>query len=98
MKDEILLNLDNPSQLEKLYRADKPGFKRAFQALYPELKDKTLFAFWNERLNFSKEEISWGNGKELVLVIIACLVAGLIAKMPALLHINEQFFYPRNVG
>lgn len=98
MKEEILSNLNNPAQLEKLYRADKPAFKRAFNALYPELKDSAVTSFWNERLNFSKEEISWGTGKDLVFVVIAALLAGVIAKLPAILQIDEENFYTRNVG
>ncbi len=98
MKEEILSNLDSPGQLEKLYRTDKPAFKRAFKALYPQLKDNTLVSFWHERLNFTSEEISRSTGKELVLVIIASLLAGIIAKLPSLLSINEEFFYTRNIG
>jgi hypothetical protein len=98
MKDEILSNLDNPAQLEKLYRADKSAFKRAFNALYPELKNNTLTGFWHARLQFTKEEISWGTGKDLAFVIIASLLAGVIAKLPAFFHIDEAFFYPRNAG
>jgi len=97
MKDEIISNLGNPAQLEKLYRADKSAFKRAFNALYPALKDNNL-KFWYERLNFAREEISWGTGKDLVFVIIVSLLAGLIAKLPDLLPMNEDFFYPRNIG
>ena len=98
MKDEILLHLNEPKQLEKLYRSDKPAFKRAFNALYPELKNHALAGYWNERLNFASEEISWGSRKDLVFVIIASLLAGLIAKLPGFLHLNEDFFYPRNIG
>jgi len=98
MKDEILSNLENPTQLERLYRANKPAFKQAFKVLYPELKDSNLAGFWNARLNFSKEEISWGSRKDLVFVIIASLLAGVIAKLPAFLHIDEEFFYSRNAG
>ncbi|HMH31446.1 MAG TPA: hypothetical protein VK543_00360 [Puia sp.] len=98
MKDEIILNLDNPGQLERLYRADKPTFKRAFNDLYPEFKDNSLVGFWNERLNFANEEISWGTRKDLVFVIIGSLLAGLIAKLPAILHVDEQLFYTRNIG
>ncbi|MCF2505585.1 hypothetical protein L0663_19485 [Dyadobacter sp. CY107] len=98
MKDQILLNLDNPGQLEKLYRTDKPTFKRAFKALYPDLQGNVLASFWNERLNFASEEISWGSSKELTFVVVASLIAGLIAKIPTMFHINEDFFYPRNIG
>jgi hypothetical protein len=69
-----------------------------FKALYPGLKDKFLVAFWHERLNYANEEISWGNNKELVFVIIASLLAGLIAKLPTYFGIDEEFFYPRNIG
>jgi hypothetical protein len=98
MQDEIRSNLHNPKQLEKLYREDKRAFKRAFDALYPELKEEEVAGFWYERLNYESEEISWGKGKDLAFVVIACLVAGTIAKLPALLSVDEEFFYPRNIS
>lgn len=98
MKDQILLNLDNPGQLERLYRADKPTFKRAFKTLYPELQENALAGFWHERLSFANEEISWGSRNDLVFIVIASLVAGLIAKIPAIFGVNEEFFYSRNIG
>ncbi len=98
MKQEIISNLGNPGQLEKLYRTDKSNFKRTFKTLYPEFKDNPLVSFWNERLNFAGEEISWGTKKELLFVIIGSLLAGIIAKLPAILSIDEEFFYPRNIG
>jgi hypothetical protein len=98
MKDEILANLSDPTQLEKLYRSNKLPFKQEFNKLYPELKGNTLADFWNERLNYESDEINWGSRKELLFVIIAALVAGIIAKLPALFSISEDFFYPRNIG
>jgi len=98
MKNEILSNLDNPGQLERLYRADKQTFKRTFKSLYPELKDSNLAGFWNERLNFGGEEVLLGTGKDLIFIIIGALFAGMIAKLPAIFSINEDFFYPRNIG
>ncbi|MCP1382335.1 hypothetical protein [Runella salmonicolor] len=98
MKAEILTHLNDPGQLEKLYRTNKVNFKRAFSALYPELKGNSLADFWNERLNYETDEINWGTRGELLFVIIATLVAGLIAKLPAFLSIDEEFFYSRNIG
>ena len=98
MKEEILSNLDNPGQLEKLYRADKTSFRRAFNAVYPEVKDNVLVGFWNERLNFADREISWGAGKDLLFLIISCILAGTFAKLPAIFGIDEEFFYSRNAG
>ncbi|AXE16732.1 hypothetical protein DR864_02790 [Runella rosea] len=98
MKAEILTHLNDPGQLEKLYRTNKVNFKRAFSALYPELKGNSLADFWNERLNYETDEISWGTRGELLFVIIATLGAGLIAKLPAFLSIDEEFFFSRNIG
>ena len=57
MKEEILSNLENPAQLERLYRADKSTFKRTFKTLYPEMQENMLLTYWNERLSFTGEEI-----------------------------------------
>lgn len=98
MKDEILVHLNDPRQLEKLYRTNKLHFKRSFTALYPQVKGNVLADFWNERLNYETDEINWGTRSELTFVIIASLLAGMIAKLPHFLGIDEEFFYPRNVG
>jgi hypothetical protein len=97
-QDELLSNLNDPGKLEKMYRSDKVSFKRIFRGLYPELKSNSLADFWNERLNYESDEINWGTGRELLLVIIASLAAGLLAKLPAVLPVSEEFFYTRNIG
>lgn len=98
MKDQILSNLRNPAQLESMYRSDKSAFTRAFNALFPELKDNTIAEFWNARLNFNKEEITWGSRADLLFVIIASLIAGFISKLPDFLNISDEYFFPRNIG
>lgn len=81
-----------------LYRENKAAFKRAFNAVYPELPENELAHFWKERLNYESEELYWGTGKELVVVIVASLLAGIIAKLPAVLSLDEEYFYPRNIS
>jgi hypothetical protein len=98
MKNEILTHLNDPGQLEKLYRRNKAPFKQEFSSLYPELRGNALADFWNERLNYENDEINWGTGKELLFVLVAALIAGFIAKIPAMFQIDEEFFYPRNLG
>ncbi|WP_026463945.1 DUF4153 domain-containing protein [Adhaeribacter aquaticus] len=98
MRNEILSNLNNARQLEKLYRENKATFKREFSTLSSEVKDNNLLNFWNERLQYESDDISWGSRKEFLFVIFASLVAGLLAKLPAILSISEEFFYPRNIG
>lgn len=98
MKDKILNQLNDPGHLEKLYRSNKNTFKNEFNSLYPELKDSTVAEFWNERLNYESEEIHWGAGRDFLFILIASLIAGVIAKLPAIVGIDEEFFYPRNIG
>lgn len=98
MKNEIISYLDEPRQLERLYRNSRGTFKREFGKLYPEIRGNAAADFWHVRLNYENDEISWGSRSELLFVIIASLVAGLIAKVPAFFHLDEEFFYPRNIG
>lgn len=98
MKEQILAGLNDPAQLENLYRENKSKFKEQFLALYPEIRNNPQAAFWRERLSYSGREINWGSGKEVMIVILAALIAGLIAKLPAFFGIDEDFFYPRNLG
>ena len=60
MKEEIVKNLHNPHQLEKLYRDNKTTFKIEFESVYPEIHDNPVAQFWYERLNFEQDSISWG--------------------------------------
>lgn len=98
MKESINSNINNPIQLEKMYRENKILFKSEFNKLYPKIEGNNLADFWNERLNYENEEIRWEKGKELLIVIFASLIAGLVAKLPAIFSIPEEFFYPRNIG
>ena len=98
MKEEIITNLDNPRQLEKLYRDNKATFKREFNLIFPDIQESPTAQIWNERLNFENEEISWGTSNELTFVIVASFIAGLIAKIPEFTPIKADFFYPRNMA
>ncbi|WP_210465119.1 hypothetical protein [Rufibacter roseolus] len=98
MKEEILTHLNDPRHLEKLYRANKAGFKQEFSGLYPQLSGNTLADFWHERLNYESDVISWGSKKEFLFVVLASFLAGVLAKIPNIFNINEEFFYPRNIG
>ena len=98
MRNEIKNNLDNPGQLEKLYRTNKLFFKKEFNLVFPDIQESTTARIWKERLNFESEEISWGTNKELIFVIIASFIAGLIAKIPEFTSLDPEYFYPRNIA
>lgn len=94
---EILKNLDNPKHLEKMYRDNKADFQKAFNQLYPQISSNPIADVWHERLNYDSN-ISWGTKAELVFVLITGLLAGLVAKLPELTGIDEEFFYSRNLS
>lgn len=98
MKDEILNNLDNPGELEKLYRGDKAHFKQAFYLVYPGIKEKTIARAWHERLSYESERLSRGTNRDVIFTIAASFLAGLIAKIPDFFKIDPEYFYPRNAG
>jgi len=98
MKTEILNNLDNPRQLEKLYREDASSFKKEFNQIYPGQQDNASLAFWNERLNYEAAKPSWGSTTELVIVIVFALIAGLIASIPNITGIDNEKFLFRNIS
>ena len=47
MKDQILSKLDQPVELEKLYRKNKSEFKASFNAVYAEIQGKGNADFWH---------------------------------------------------
>lgn len=98
MKNMIQDHLANPAMLEQLYRSNRAEFKKAFNALYPSLPEDSIAQCWYQRLHEEGGTISWGKKHELIFVIVAALVATLIAKVPAIFNVKEEFFYPRNIS
>ncbi|MBF8965552.1 DUF4153 domain-containing protein [Pontibacter sp. FD36] len=98
MKAQILSHLNDPNQLEKLYRSDKAGFKQEFSGLYPQLSGSALADFWHARLHYEAEDVFWRFNREFLFVVIAALVAGILVKLPAIFPISEDFYYPRNLS
>jgi len=49
-------------------------------------------------MNFESQDISWGRSNELLYVIFGCLLAGTLAKIPAILSFEPEYFYTRNVS
>ncbi|TBW28291.1 hypothetical protein [Gramella sp. KN1008] len=98
MRDSIISGLNSPAELERLYRKNKAEFKQNFMSVYNEFRDRPIVQFWHERLNYDSPDIAWGTNKELKFVLLASVIAGILAKLPDILGIHEDFFYPRNIG
>jgi hypothetical protein len=98
MRSEILNNLDNPKQLEKLYRDNKIIFKKEFNQIYLGHHENSSLNFWHERLNFENEKHVVGSKNEIIIVIAFAIIAGLIANIPNFSGIDKERFFPRNVS
>lgn len=98
VKQKILHNIDQPVELEKLYRKNKSIFHKVFNTLYTDLRNNTIAQVWNERLNYRQDELYLGSRNDLLFVVLASVIAGLIANIPDLIGMNQEFFFLRNIG
>jgi len=98
MENEIKININNPKQLEKLYREHKSTFTLAFNNVYQQLTNEPAAQAWNERLNYKDEHIAWGSKNEIIFIIVAALMGGLIAKIPSFLGIEYDVYMSKNIG
>lgn len=98
MKDQILSHLEQPVELEKLYRKNKSEFKASFHAVYAQIQGKGSADFWYARLNYESESVQWGKASDWKFIVISAVLAWFLAKIPSFFSLDEEFFYPRNLG
>jgi hypothetical protein len=98
MENEIKININNPKQLEKLYREHKGNFTTAFNTVFQELRDEPAAQVWHERLNYKDESVFWGSKNEILFIVVAAFVGGLIAKMPSFLGVEYDVYMSKNIG
>ncbi len=97
-KSNITQNLANAEVLEKLYRNEPSKFKSAFNEIYDQQEKTELLKYWHLRLNFKEPSIFTIDKKQIVIVVILSLIAGLLAKLPFIFNFNEELYYTRNIG
>ena len=98
MKEDIISHQNDPEKLERLYRENKAQFKKEFNIVYSQLSETNTARFWNARLNYENNAVYRATVSDWGFIIIASLLAGILAKFPAFFSIDEEFFYPRNIG
>ena len=102
METAIRENLDQPGQLEQLYRTDRKRFEKAFFAIYPTIESHHTADFWRARLEYDHQgEPSRKFMKsELLFLLLACLLAGVLIKLPLLFGFDaDQYdYYMKNGG
>mgnify|MGYP006094326571 CR=1 FL=1 len=98
IKKAILNSINNPDELEKIYQSNKRTFKDIFLSLSSKITNKTIYNYWKARLNYSNTGFSIGSNKEILIVFLCSLLSIIIARIPEIFSIDEEFYYTRNVS
>jgi len=99
MKQQIIDSINNPENLEKLYRDNKLDFSKSFVDISDDYNSE-LVKFWKLRLASEKEPVFKGFLKlDLLVVIILSVVTGILVKLPEIFsQIPNEFFYSRDLA
>lgn len=96
----ILEQLNNPEELEKMYRVDRKGFEKAFDQLPAEMVNIPLLQFWKIRLDLEKPVLkkSGTSITDILVLLIACFASCLLIKIPSIFTLSqtETDFYQKN--
>ncbi len=87
----IFENMDNPQELERMFRKDPKAFKRSFTHAWEQNPNSPVLAVWHERLYFKEigyEEKPLLLQKGFLIMGILAILAGIITR--AIFHFVEQ--------
>ncbi|PEM22391.1 DUF4153 domain-containing protein [Bacillus toyonensis] len=87
----IIENMDNPHELERMYRKDPKAFKKSFLQAWEQNPDSQVLGIWYERLHFKEK----GNTRKPSLIQKGFLFMGMLAILAGLstriiFHFVEQ--------
>lgn len=79
MKNQIIENMSNPKELERMYRVDPETFIEDFSDAWKSHPESEVLAVWNQRLNYRDTTLNsktYLNSKEFRLMVLFALIAG----------------------
>ena len=99
MNNQIIENINNPEELERLYRKNPDTFIEDFSVAVRSLPENDVLAVWNQRLNFQE---TVANKKTLTLtrefrLMAVCAVLAGISTRTALYFTELGFISPINI-
>jgi hypothetical protein len=98
MEDSIQQNINNPAELERLYRNSPAQFETAFLHIYPSLAHYPVAETWRQRLTYQKSSsFNWGTSHEIRWVLLLAFVSGCIAQLPFWFNWSTEEFFTRNI-
>ena len=89
----ILESLDDPKQLEALYRQDPESFRDSFDEASRATQDSSTLRVWRARLEYS-EPARGAERRRLWYAIAIGLCLGVLIRIPAV-WLGEEWYYPR---
>ncbi|MBW7453228.1 DUF4153 domain-containing protein [Paenibacillus sepulcri] len=87
----ITENMDNPRELERMFRETPEAFKKSFSYAWEQNPDSQVLAVWQERLHFKETENTEKTSliqKNFLFVGILAILAGISTRL--LFHFTEQ--------
>ena len=73
--------LNQPYELERIYREDTNQFKLQFNELYPNIEHTEIVQVWYERLNFKEDKLTGINRKDFINAIVIALLSGVLSRI-----------------
>jgi len=93
--------LENPEQLEILYRKDKVHFQEIFSELSHSYPDSPLVSFWHSRLKFDQQPVISFSKSDVLQIFATIFVLGTYATFPFWSGKTEEeasVFFLKNIG
>ena len=87
----IVENIDNPHELERMYRKDPKAFKKSFSHAWEQNPDSQVLGIWYERLHFKEKENTGETSliqKGFLFMGILAILAGISTRI--IFHFVEQ--------
>ncbi len=99
MKQQIIDSINDPDQLESLYRQDHRNFEKVFSEISGDY-DSPLVRFWNIRLAPERTAVRTGSMlRDFIEPLAIALFTVIMVLIPALFTgVNREFFYLRDIA
>jgi len=94
MSAQVLQMLEQPDQLEALYREDPAGFRASLDEALQANPASVVLEVWRARLEYDNPGLSRGWFTKLAYAVTTALVFGALVRLPAV-WLDEEWYYPR---
>ncbi|QJB57277.1 hypothetical protein [Pseudodesulfovibrio sp. zrk46] len=98
IRSQIQDAINDPEKLEALYRQNSKRFSKAYKDVLDTNPDSILLRAWEARLNYSESTSPRLTTIDLIVMLLLCIAAGTLLKIPEWTTIKDAEFFPRFVA